>query len=239
MSKRGEPMKTDQPSGYTGIDNLEVMTEARNYNSWLVQLILEHARSGAEVVDFGAGSGTFAEAVREAGARVTCIEPDATLRTMLSHKGFEVHADLDGVADRTFDLVYSLNVLEHIEDDAAAVRSLSRHVRPGGGIFIFVPAFPSLFTSMDRLVGHCRRYTRGSLRPLLEQAGLSVQSCRYGDSLGFFATLAYKYFGDDTGKINRGALKIYDRWVFPISRRLDVIASRVLGKNAMAYAVRR
>jgi len=50
-------MKTDQPSGYTGIDNLEVMTEARNYNSWLVQLILEHARPGAEVVDFGAGSG--------------------------------------------------------------------------------------------------------------------------------------------------------------------------------------
>ena len=231
-------MNTGDPSGYTGIENLEVMAEARNYNSWLVHLILAHARSGAEVVDFGAGSGTFAEAVREAGAVVTCIEPDATLRTLLAQKGFEVHADLAGVAERTFDLVYSLNVLEHVEDDAAVVRVISQHVRSGGGVFIFVPAFPALFTSMDRLVGHFRRYTRGTLRPLLEQAGLSVETCRYGDSLGFFATLAYKYFGDEAGTINRGALKIYDRWVFPISRRLDVLTGRVLGKNAMAYAVK-
>lgn len=232
-------MTSSQAGGYTGLQNLEVMTEAINYNAWLANLIVEHAGATVDVVDFGAGSGTFAEAVRSKGLNVTCIEPDVELRKLLSEKGFQAYADLESVADRALEFVYSLNVLEHIEDDGAAVRAIGRKLKPGGRVFVFVPAFPVLYTSMDRRVGHHRRYTLHTLRPLLEQAGLSVESCRYGDALGFFATLAYKYFGDDAGNINRQALRVYDRWLFPISRTLDTVTGSILGKNAIAYAVRR
>ena len=76
--------------------------------------------------------------------------------------------------DREFDLLMALEVLEHIEDDAAALRSWSRWVRPGGHIMVSVPADPDRFDACDRLVGHVRRYTRESLGNLFHDEGHTI-----------------------------------------------------------------
>ena len=223
---------------YEGAENLEVMASAVNYNQFLTQLILSKAKPGDRMLDFGAGIGTFANRVREAGYSVTCVEPDIAQADRVARSGIPVVGQLDQIVDHSVDYIYTLNVLEHIEDDVTALRELSQKLSPGGRILIYVPAFKILFSSMDRRVGHHRRYTLPGLRTAVEAAGLSVEQGRYADCLGFFATLVYKLFGDDSGQIDERALVAYDRIAFPLSRLADIAFGRFFGKNVFLVATR-
>ena len=131
-----------------------------------------------------------------------------------------------------------MNVLEHIDDDVAAVRSLAGALRPGGKLVVYVPAFQVLFSSMDTKVGHLRRYRLGQLVDTVRQAGFHVDRCRYVDSLGFAATLAYKAVGSRQGDISGGSVSFYDSYGFPVSRGLDRALDRVVGKNLLLVATR-
>ncbi|MGI9265209.1 MAG: class I SAM-dependent methyltransferase, partial [Gammaproteobacteria bacterium] len=114
-------MNESSATEYTGIDNLEVMKEAVRYNRYLNELVLDGVSSTDRVADFGAGSGTFAIPLKSRCGEITCIEPDATLRTYLGDLGMSSVASSESLANDGLDYVYSLNVLEHIEDDAAAL----------------------------------------------------------------------------------------------------------------------
>ncbi|GMA85701.1 hypothetical protein GCM10025868_09510 [Angustibacter aerolatus] len=78
------------------------------------------------------------------------------------------------VADASLDLVVAFDVLEHIEDDDAAVREVARSLRPGGHFVVAVPCDPRLWSEHDEAVLHVRRYTRATLTSLLVRAGLQV-----------------------------------------------------------------
>ena len=224
---------------YTGRDNLEVMAEARNYNRYLVDLILgwfDQAR--APLVDFGAGGGTFAVQVAQEGFDVSCVETDPVLSDMLRRKGLRVSSSLDAAPDASLAGIYSLNVLEHIEEDNATLALWHRKLAPGGRLLVYVPAFQVLFSSMDRKVGHHRRYRKAGLAQQLTQAGFELNAVRYADSLGFLAALLYRFTDGGQGDINPRMLRIYDRWVFPVSRLLDRVCGSLFGKNVYACAVK-
>jgi SAM-dependent methyltransferase len=223
-----------QPS-YTGADNLEVMSEAENYNRYLLDLVRGCARPDGRVLDFGAGAGQFALPLAQLGFDVTALEPDELLRSHLSGRIAAV-ADPAELADRSFRCIYTLNVLEHIPDDVAALRTLRSKLTPDGQLLIYVPAFPVLYTSMDAKVGHVRRYTRRTLVAAVRAAGFEVERCAYVDALGFVATLAFKVTDKGTGDINRRALRLYDRAIFPLSRMLDLLTGRWFGKNLLLIA---
>ena len=224
------------PTPYTGVENLEVMREAENYNRYLQSLVERHAAGAKRVIDFGAGSGTFAIPCAAAGFDLTAVEPDDHLRTMLAAARVHAVADVATLPDQAFQFAYTLNVLEHIEDDVAALRALRAKLVPQGALFVYVPAFPVLYTSMDARVRHVRRYTRATLRASLEAAGFEILKMRYADSLGFAATLMFKALDDGSGGVNRRLLKLYDRLAFPVSRALDMLTHRWFGKNLLALA---
>jgi SAM-dependent methyltransferase len=223
---------------YSGLDNLELMQEAANYNRHLASLIEGQLRRGDRVLDFGAGLGTFAIPLREGGVDLACVEADAQLAVRLRRLEVPTVATLAEVPDGSVDLVYTLNVLEHIADDAATVTALAGKLRPGGRLIVYVPAFPILFSAMDRKVGHLRRYRRGRLTALVAGAGLRVERAVHVDSLGFAASLLYRLVGSDAGDINEAALRTYDRLVFPLSRALDAVVGRWVGKNLLVIAVK-
>ena len=224
---------------YQGTDNLEIMVDARNYNRFLVDLVARHAGGKShQAVDFGAGIGTIAAMLRERGLSVICVETDAAQRRTLSERGFVAVAGLANLGDGTLPYAYSLNVLEHIQDDRAVVGDLARKLSPGGRLFVYVPAFSLLYSSMDRKVGHFRRYRRAGLVKLMEEAGLNVTRARYVDSLGFLATLAYKALGSNTGDLNRQSIIIFDRFIFPMNRVFDWILGRLIGKNLYVVAIK-
>jgi len=214
------------------------MTEAKNYNAFLVELVLKNrAKSGSmEAVDFGAGIGTFARMLHERGVNVLCVEPDSGQCAAIRAQGLLATTDLGSLPDDSVEYLYSLNVLEHIEDDDGALRLIARKIAPGGRVLIDVTAFDLRFTSINRNVGPHSRYRRPQLIELVRRAGLRVIAARYADSLGFLATLVYKAIGSDSGDIDRRSILIFDRFIFPLSRLCDVALGRVLGKNVYLIA---
>jgi SAM-dependent methyltransferase len=221
---------------YSGTDNLEVMAEAVNYNKFLNSLILGQARKGMYIVDYGAGIGTFAKVCSDRGLKVVCVEPDIQQARAIAKNGIEVYGSMDDIKNDSVDLMYTLNVLEHIQNDGTALGDMYAKLKNGGRLLIYVPAFEILYSSMDRKVGHYRRYTRADLYLKVKQAGFEVIENKYVDSLGFAATLLYKMIGSDDGSINLKSLLIYDRIIFPISRVLDKVLSSVVGKNVYMIA---
>lgn len=223
---------------YTGTDNLEVMAEAVKYNRFLISLIQHEARIGEKIVDFGAGIGTFAKEVSSGGFQVHCIEPDKRQLARVLESGLSASPDFNYIEDSSIDLLYTLNVLEHIEDDTAALRLCHDKIKPGGHLLIYVPAFQILYSSMDKNVGHFRRYTRAELSEKVRTAGFDIIKNEYVDCVGFLASLVYKVLGNNSGTINREALIVYDRYLFPLSRLGDTIFNRIFGKNVFLIAKR-
>ena len=225
------PMTPDQV--FPGSDNLEVMTEARNYNAFVLALAMRDARKGLRLLDFGAGSGRFAREIAGATspARLVCVEPDPLLRSMLAAANLESAASAEAVAPGSIDYAYSLNVLEHVERDEEALATLYAALAPGASLFLYVPAFKVLWSPMDTQVGHLRRYRRGELRAKCERAGFVVDSVRYVDSIGFLASLWLRAFGSRAGRLDAAAVRFYDRFVFPVSRRMDAVTGLWFGKN--------
>lgn len=228
-----ERLSEMQQQGYTGVDNLEVMQEAVNYNQYLLGLVRGYAPARGKVLDFGAGGGQFAAPLSALGLDITALEPDQGLQQRLRGQGLHAVRSTSELRDDSYDYIYTLNVLEHIDDDTAALRSLHAKLRPGGRLLIYVPAFQVLYTSMDAKVGHVRRYTREMLTSRVRAAGFHIDRVSYADSLGFFATLLFKLIGNKDGTVSLGALKLYDRAIFPLSRALDLLAQRWFGKNLL------
>jgi SAM-dependent methyltransferase len=214
------------------------MAEAINYTDFLIQEIIQNCGSSRKLMDFGAGVGTFALKLRKRGFKVVCIEQDDLLRERLLGDGLQCYPDLGLVPPSSVEFIYTLNVLEHIEDDRAAIHQIYSRLEPGGRLYIYLPAFNVLFSSMDRKVGHFRRYTKSSLIPLLREAGFAIDKARYVDSLGFLATLLYRLIGSRTGELNLSFLAFYDRLIFPVSRFLDSFAASIIGKNLAVTAIR-
>jgi 2-polyprenyl-3-methyl-5-hydroxy-6-metoxy-1,4-benzoquinol methylase len=225
-------------SDYSGTENLEVMADAINYNDFLVSLICKEVKPGELVVDFGAGIGTFSKQVAIAGHAVHCVEPDQRQLERLLALGLPASENIANFENESIDLVYTLNVLEHIENDLEVLKACFQKIKPGGYMLIYVPAFNILFSSMDKNVGHLRRYTRSTLAEKVRLSGFTIVRNEYVDSAGFFASLLFKMFGNDSGTINRAALIFYDRYVFPLSRFADLICNKVFGKNVYLIARR-
>jgi len=87
--------------------------------------------------------------------------------------------------DASFDIVLALDLIEHVEDDRAALAGLMRTLKPGGHLIVFTPAFPFLWSVQDRVSHHFRRYTRSELRAKLQAAGYTVDKLSYANTLLF------------------------------------------------------
>jgi SAM-dependent methyltransferase len=223
---------------YTGHEELEQVRLIPRYNQHIAELVLAAIEPGQAVLDFGAGIGTISMIVREeaGAANLLCVEIDAKNLATLKREGFDVITDVTEVPPASIDLVYSSNVLEHIDDDVEALRKLYVCLKPGGRAVFWVPAFECLWSGMDDRVEHRRRYTRRTLEQAFQKAGFDVEECFYQDSLGFFFTLLFKGMGNRQGKLNPVLLTLYDKFVFPVSQLFDLFCFRLFGKNAVIYA---
>ena len=130
------------------------------------------------VLDLGCGMGGFLEGLAELGTEI--YPSDVSLESLgrCRERGFERAVLGSGYslpyADASFDLVCMFDAIEHIPDDHRVMREVARVLRPGGSIFVSVPAYPFLYANNDRVAQHERRYTRSALRRVFEGAGLTV-----------------------------------------------------------------
>jgi SAM-dependent methyltransferase len=218
---------------YAGRDNLEVVKAASHYQATLLGWIKSACHGKRTIVDFGAGAGAFAVPIAADGIEVLCVEIDPAFVGLLEAQGLRVVPDLNAVRDSSVDLIYAFDVLEHIEDDLAMLTVWESKLRSGGELLLYVPAFPVLFSDMDRKIGHFRRYRRRAAMQQLESVGFVVERAEYVDSLGFVAGLVYKWTSDGSGRLSWRTVSFYDTYVFRQSRKLDRILRHLVGKNLL------
>jgi SAM-dependent methyltransferase len=215
---------------YSGVDILEALESAHNYNDYLTRLIRESTEA-KDLIDFGAGIGTFSKRLRMAGYHVKCIEPDPLQRQRLEEQGFDTLENITSVADDSASFIYSLNVFEHIHDDSVAIREIRQKLKPGGTLLIYVPAFECLWSALDEKLCHHRRYTKTTILCLVYQEGLEIENVRYADCLGFISALVFRLFYETASMRTATSISFYDHWLFPPSRVLDKLFDRWFGKN--------
>jgi SAM-dependent methyltransferase len=139
------------------------------------------------------------------------------------------------------DAVVSINVLEHIEDDATAIVNLVDVIRPGGHLLLSVPALMMLYNDLDRLAGHCRRYSTARLRALLAGQPLNIVQLRYFNPIGGFGwwlNSLKRHDSLNSDGIN-GQIRLFDQYIVPVSKALDPLFRSFFGQSITCIARRR
>ena len=131
----------------------------------------------ARILDAGCGSGrTLDDLARRGAVHGIELNPLGVRAARLRrHEVQEAPVEAIPHEDASFDLVACLDVLEHTEDDAVALRELRRVTKPGGRLIVTVPAHPRLWSHHDELNGHRRRYTPRSLATAAGDCGWSLE----------------------------------------------------------------
>jgi SAM-dependent methyltransferase len=149
----------------------------------------------ARVLDVGCGTGANGPVLAATGWSVGVDASPLPLglgRTAERTHAARLRADAGRLpfAAASFDLVCALDVLEHLDDDAAAAAELRRVLRPGGALVIFVPALRILWGLQDEVSHHRRRYDRARLRAIVTGAGLALERLTFFNTLLFPPILA-------------------------------------------------
>ena len=174
-----------------------------------------HLPARARILDAGCGSGrNMVEFARH--GTVTGVELSDTSAELARERGAgEV---IEGSVlempfeANSFELAASLDVIEHLDDDLAALRELRRVVAPGGTLLITVPAYQWLWSGHDEINHHHRRYTRRTLQRVGEQAGWQQVRTTYFNSLLLPAAILLRVLDRFSRKTTESSL---DLWVPP------------------------
>lgn len=160
--------------------------------------------ANARILEIGCGTGHNLPMLGRFG-RVDAIEVDGAARSIASKRLGRAVMNaplpaLAGIEDGAYDLIAILDVLEHVEADRDALAGMARKLRPGGRILITVPAHPWMWSAHDVVNHHKRRYRRGTLKAVIDQAGLHLEMLSWFNSLLFPLAAAARVAGRVTGK---------------------------------------
>jgi glycosyltransferase involved in cell wall biosynthesis len=207
---------------------LDAFSSAPNFNRWMVDTIRPYI--GKHVLEIGAGIGNLSRILIVGRKRYVATDLDGEhlerLRSRLAGRPNLETAILDasraedGLPFRgRMDTVVCLNVVEHIEDDLAALFNIHAALQEGGRAIILVPEGQSLYCSLDEELGHWRRYSEDQLRLRMVEAGFAVEAMLRFNRIsrpGWW--LNGKILKHRT--VSRSQLKNFDRMVW-LFRRID------------------
>jgi 2-polyprenyl-3-methyl-5-hydroxy-6-metoxy-1,4-benzoquinol methylase len=210
-----------------GANILVAMSQVPHFNRWMADVLVPFV--GNRVLEIGAGIGNLTNMLIPRD-RYTVSDIDSNYldylenmadgRPYMDWRRIELQKgeDFEGL-ERDYDTVVCLNVLEHIPDEAQAVRNLYTALEPGGRAIVLVPQGPRLHGTLDEALGHVRRYTRESLHQALSRGGFEVEQIFNFNRASLPAwwlngkILKRRHF-------SRVQLKVFD-WMVWLIRRID------------------
>ena len=241
--------------------SLETLSEAVNYNRFVVDRMRPYL--GKKLLELGTGIGNLTPLFLGEGREVTAIDIEQSLiavhrkRVPASHSLKVECISLQDLARKSgeqasYDTVVSSNVLEHIPDSTIGevVSAMRAVLKPGGHAVHWVPAFGSIFGSMDESFGHYRRYTKetaatlfqvpayagtGLARRSASEGGFQVVSCSYWNMTGFFG---WWFTGRVLRKkaIPRTSALAFDKFLMPLIRAIEPAVWRPFGQSLLIVA---
>ena len=223
------------------------MAEAGAYYDWLASEL--RPWTGRRVLEIGPGFGSLAERLAaDAAAYVGLDESQEVLDGLRARYAGRANwrfvrdavlgAEHEGeLAAERFDTVLTVNLLEHLPDEASALRLWAR-LCPGGRLLAVVPAGMWLYGSLDEQAGHHRRYSRAGLGALLAAHGLRVERLYHLNAVGALGWFVVaRILRRDLGSRSTGlAVRVYDRAVLPLARLLDPLLRPFWGQSVVAVA---
>ena len=172
----------------------------------LADLIRRYAMppQGAHILEIGCGTGHNLQML-EAFGNVDALELDEEARTIAEQRlGRSVMSaplpELAGVSDRHYDLIAALDVIEHIDDDRAALAAIASKLRLGGKLVMTVPAHQWMWSANDVVNHHKRRYSKAALKLLVDSSPLKLEKLGYFNSLLFPLAVAERFSSKLRGK---------------------------------------
>jgi len=211
-----------------GAETLDAFSVTPRFNRWMTETIRPYV--GRKVLEIGAGMGNLTRHLARRCDRYVATDIDAEHLRRLEmrlrhHVNLETRVcDLTRAEDfRQFqgalDTVVCLNVLEHVDDDLAALGNIFSALAPGGRAIILVPEGPRLYGQLDVVLRHCRRYSQQELSNRLTQAGFDVERIidfnRVSRPAWFVAGKILR-----RSRVSRLSLRLFDRLVW-LWRRVD------------------
>jgi len=218
---------------------LSVIRGSPRYNAWLYNCIRRHLQG--VVLDIGSGLGNIARQFQEPLIEeVILSDRDGQMLKALGETTFPLrkyHVRAMDITDPCIldhpgsmaDTITCINVLEHIEDDVAALKHMRYLLKKGGKVVIFVPAVQGIYGTLDKLVEHHRRYNERTLRAALQKAGFSIKDAYY---MNIFGILTWFWAGRvlKLKEFHKEACHMLDR-IVPALRVLESLGSPPLGQS--------
>jgi len=234
-------MQSIKNKKYSGLNVLKkIEKNLYFFNKSIVLMLSKKLGTKKVILDFGAGIGTLAQIwFSENGIKPECLEIDPALGKILIERDFICYRSIKSL-NKKYEVIYSSNVIEHIKDDLETLIELNSKLQNNGFLCLFVPAFNSLYSELDKSVGHYRRYSKKDIITKLKSAKFDIIDCYYVDSIGFLVWWLYiklfKFKLDNDNSSNT-LLAFYDKYIFPVSTFLDSLGFKfLLGKNLIAIA---
>jgi SAM-dependent methyltransferase len=210
------------------VADLEIMARANNYRNWMYRRIQPYV--GRRVLEVGAGIGNFTELLLERELVLATDKFELCVDYLRRRLGPQLKAApmlLDLAAPPVsalkpfgFDTIICMNVLEHVEDDARALRFMHEVLVDEGRAIILVPAFQFLYGTVDRAIEHYRRYTRKTLLPRMREAGFELEAAFYMNVVGM-AGWFWNNRIKRTTEENPAQIAIFDRFIAPWAERVE------------------
>jgi 2-polyprenyl-3-methyl-5-hydroxy-6-metoxy-1,4-benzoquinol methylase len=227
-------------------DDLETMQEARRYAAHVFGLLRPFV--GRRVLEVGSGIGTMSSRVVEIAEFVLGIEPNpnciARIQEVLAgHSRFTLRTshfeecDAAELAGLQFDSVLCVNVLEHIADDAGALKAFKKILVPGGRVLVFVPAVQAAYGPLDAELGHHRRYSKHSLRTAFDAAGLDLIRLRYTNPIGLAGWMYNAHISKSTAH-SLVQVRLFETLVAPWALPLERLMPPPIGLSLVAVGMK-
>lgn len=232
-----------------GLSTLENLRVTEKLNQWMFDSIRPYLK--APILEIGSGIGNISTCVVQHGLPLYVSDYSKDYCRLLEEK-FDMeplvkdvlHLDLatpgiESVYPKLmgkFNTVFALNVVEHILDHRLAIANCYKLLARGGRVIILVPAYQALYNGFDRELEHYRRYTRASLRKLLESQRFEVERTWYFNLAGIFG---WFWSGTVMGKktLPAGELKFYNKLV-PFFRVADKVVGNMVGLSVIGVGVK-
>lgn len=227
---------------YQGISTLEVLTEAKNYNDWIAYEINKYISS--PTLEIGAGTGNLSQFFLSE-EKLYITEIDEGLVKYLQEKFkdrrqlFIRKLDITKAPPKKFinffSTIFSVNVLEHIEDDVKALRNILKMLKVGGKIVLLVPAKKFAYTKLDKKLGHYRRYEKDEIIHKLNQSGYQIEKIYFFNILGLLSWTVRDKLTRTNIELKPYQIKIFDLMV-PALRKIESVFSVPLGISLIVVA---
>lgn len=176
-------------------------------------------RTANRILDVGCGTGMFLVHLKGLGfEHLAGVEPSPNLRERFRDRTITLHEELPDVPA---DVVFMLDVLEHIEDDRKTLAGIHQLLEPGGACFLSVPAHPFLWSDHDERNEHKRRYSRRELREKLIAAGFRVHRISYWNLCGFLPLLVIRLLRLSAGSNELELGSPLSMWTYRMLLRLE------------------